>query len=256
MAPLSQTEAFLAKAETAIDRLFRDAREANELHFVLSLGPELRGEQALGWCAWEETNRAFDEYVAFLDREDGCPKRFKLRVVLGFYSHLAEASGYYETPKNLLRVLSGDGHSLIPFRELNRFKATSRIVIPPNANAVFADLIAHSSSVGLNELAEVFRDAFDPDIRNGYAHADYMIWSDGLRLRRKAGGSPRVVSWAEFDELIDRAVGFYSVLRSVRAKYSDEYRVPRRLVGALSGQPPQEWEVMISGDGGVSISSC
>ena len=46
------------------------------------------------------------------------------------------------------------------------------------------DLIGHASDLGLSELAEVLRDAFDPDVRNAVAHADYIIWSDGLRLRR------------------------------------------------------------------------
>ncbi len=52
----------------------------------------------------------------------------------------------------------------------------------------------------MHELSEVLRDAFDPDIRNGYAHADYIIWGDGLRLRRQAGGFPKIIKWDEFDQ--------------------------------------------------------
>jgi hypothetical protein len=60
------------------------------------------------------------------------------------------------------------------------------------------DLIGHASDLRLSELAEVLRDAFDPDVRNAVAHADYIIWSDGLRLRRPNGGRPRVIPWDEF----------------------------------------------------------
>jgi hypothetical protein len=39
----------------------------------------------------------------------------------------------------------------------------------PNANRIMKDLIGHAADLGLAELAEVFRDAFDPDVRNAIA---------------------------------------------------------------------------------------
>jgi hypothetical protein len=92
-----------------------------------------------------------------------------------------------------------------------------RGVMAPNANRIMKDLIGHASELGLSELAEVFRDAFDPDVRNAIAHADYINWNDGLRLRRRNGGQPRVISWDEFDALVRRGLNLFSVIRQIAA---------------------------------------
>jgi hypothetical protein len=69
--------------------------------------------------------------------------------------------------------------------------------------------------MGLDDLAEVFRDAFNPDVRNAYAHADYIIWNDGLRLRKCNGGRSRRIPWSEFNEIFCRGINFFHILREV-----------------------------------------
>jgi hypothetical protein len=84
----------------------------------------------------------------------------------------------------MLRIVEGQPYSMWPFQKLVEKHGKTGAVIAPNANKVLRDLAGHSASLGLSELAEVFRDAFESDIRNAYAHADYVIWKDGLRLRK------------------------------------------------------------------------
>jgi hypothetical protein len=43
-----------------------------------------------------------------------------MRVALAFYCHLSEASGYYEVPKNMLRVAGGARYVMWPFNDLVR----------------------------------------------------------------------------------------------------------------------------------------
>jgi hypothetical protein len=66
-----------------------------------------------------------------------------------------------------------------PFQDLVERHRPRGEIIAPNANRIIKDLIGHASELGLTELAEVFRDAFDPDVRNAVAHADYIIWPMG-----------------------------------------------------------------------------
>lgn len=237
------TCAFIDKAEAAFRELFEAAKQKNELDFVMSLCPEFRGEQGPGWCTWEETNRAFDEYLKFLN--EGPMSLIKMRIALSFYSHLSEASGFYECPKNLLRVAGGDRHRLWPFLELNRKHHDAGTVIAPNSNKIFRDLIGHAKELGLLQLVEVFRDAFDPDIRNGYAHADYILWTDGLRLRRQAGGHPRIILWHDFDQALLRAINFYSIQRQLMMEYLATYREPRIVHGSMGGGPSFAWRIEI-----------
>jgi len=139
----------------------------------------LQPDSVVGLRRSTHAHRAFDEYLDFIHTAKG-PIRF--RVALAFYCHVAEASGFYEVPKNMLRVVGGEGHVLWPFMHLVEAHRATGTRVAPNANKVLKDLAGHAETLGLHELAEVFRDAFDADIRNGYAHADYVIWNDGLRL--------------------------------------------------------------------------
>lgn len=255
MAEFSEdTRLFIEKAADAFRELFTAARSKNELHFAFSLAPEFRGEQGPGWCTWEETNRAFDEYWEFINQE---PRTlFQVRVALSFYCHLAEASGFYETPKNLLRVAGGEEHRLWPFLELNRKHAETGKVIAPNANRIFHDLIGHSKSLGFERLSEVFRDAFDPDIRNAYAHADYIIWKDGLRIRKQAGGFPKIIPWDDFNQKLMRAINFYVVLRELANESIASFDPPKEVVASVGGQPDSRWTIKYdSNSGAFSIST-
>src|SRR2546427_3173936 len=106
----SENEAFFEKLERTLRDLFDRARAQHELHFAFSLNPEFRGEQAPGWSTADDAYRAFDEYLAFLG--EGEFTSLKARVALAFSCHLAEASGYYEIPKNMLRVVGGQPYNL------------------------------------------------------------------------------------------------------------------------------------------------
>lgn len=249
-----ETIAYIEKTEKAFRDLFEAAKAVNELQFALSLTPEFRGEQGPGWCTWIETERAFTEYLEFINKGPTTP--FKIRVALSFYCHLAEASGFYETPKNLMRVANGEGHRGWPFLELNRKHEGTGKIIAPNANKIFKDLIGHAESLGMHKLSEVLRDAFDADIRNGYAHADYIIWDDGLRLRRQAGGYPKIIRWEEFEQKLLRGINFYNIIRELIEEYKKSYDPAKEIIASLSGEPQFRWKIEYNPSAGAfSIST-
>lgn len=228
----SENQAFFTKAEDALRGLFNKAREANELQFVFSLNPEFRGCQDAGWNTAVDAQQAFDEYLAFL--KDGELTPLKVRIALAFYCHMSEASGFYEIPKNMLRVAEGGFYNLWPFQNLVEVHRRTGNIIAPNANKVLRDLAGHSETLQLHDLAEVFRDAFDPDLRNGYAHADYVVWEDGIRLRHRNGGNPKLVTWPEFHHRFERGINFFNILRQLAEEHIRSYE-PAREVGGTWG---------------------
>jgi hypothetical protein len=202
----------------------------------MALMPEFRGAQDAGWSTADESIRAYDEFVALVKSLPASPVR--VRVVLAFYTHVAEGAGFYEIPKALLLTVEGRGNNIIPFQDLvERHRKTGEI-IAPNANRILKDLIGHASELGLPELAEVLRDAFDPDIRNAVAHADYIIWRDGLRLRRRNGGWPRTIPWNDFTSLIDRGLNLFSIIRHVADEYAHSYEAPKTIRSQLTKNEP------------------
>jgi len=233
----AQNEPFFEKIERALRDLFERAKAQNELHFACSLNPEFRGEQGPGWSTADDVHSAFDEYLAFL--REGEFTSLKARVALAFYCPPAEASGYYEIPKNMLRVVGGQPYNLWPFQDLVETHRKTGAVVSPNANKVLRDLAGHAATLGLSELAEVFRDAFDPDIRNAYAHADYVIWKDGLRLRKRNGGFPRKVPWSEFQSRLIAESTFFTLLREIVNEYVTSYHPAKRFRARMDDNQPE-----------------
>lgn len=245
-------EEFFEKIEQAFRALFDAAQAKNELHFALALMPEMRGAQDAGWSTADEAHRAFDEYSEFVEKATG---PIRLRVALSFYCHVAEASGFYEVPKNMLRIAGGEGHQLWPFMHLVESHRITGDRIAPNANRVLKDLAGHAETLGFHELAEVFRDAFDGDVRNGYAHADYILWNDGLRLRKRNGGTPRRIPWDEFSAIFDRGVNLFHILRQLMAEYMNTYSQPKTIRARLSDEPEALWTIYREQNGAFGITS-
>lgn len=229
--------AFFEKVDRAMRSLFGAARARNELHFALSLRPEYRGFRDAGWSSADEAHVAFSDYLGFLQQGD--PSRLKVRVMLGFYSHIAEASGFYEIPKNMLRVAEGQRYNTDPFRHLVDSHRTTGTRIAPNANKVLRDLAGHASTLGHQELAEVFRDAFDPEVRNAYSHADYVVWTDSVRIGLRRGPL-RAVSFDEFTALFEKGINFFEITRRLVDECISSYNPPRVIRSQLANEPEHE----------------
>jgi len=105
---------FYEKAVRTLKELFEKARAAQELHFAMALMPEFRGAQDGGWNTAEECVRAYDEDKALLEAIEK-DEIVRLRVVLGFYLHVAEGAGFYEIPKKMMLTLEGKGNNIWPF---------------------------------------------------------------------------------------------------------------------------------------------
>jgi len=236
-----ENEAFSEKAETAFRELFELAKAKNELHFAMGLMPEFRGMADPGWSTAQETQFAFREYLKFLENLE--PSRMKARIALGFYCHLAEASGLYEVPKNMLRISEGKSHVLWPFKDLVQEHVQTGNLMAPNANKVLRDLTGHAKTLGLDNLAEIFRDAFEPDIRNGYAHADFVIWDDGLRLPKRNGGNARSIPWADFQSLFERGISFFNIIQEVVGEFVRSYNPPKTIKARLQDEPEDDWTI-------------
>ncbi|MBE9572303.1 MAG: hypothetical protein IMF11_16875 [Proteobacteria bacterium] len=240
---------FCKKAERAFRELFDAAREKHELHFANALIPEMRGLQDAGWNTAAEAHRAFEEYLNFMQQEEY--GRIRYRVALAFYCHISEASGFYEIPKNMLRIAGGQSYVLWPFRELVREHHVTGDQIAPNSNKILKDLMGHAKTLGFDDLAEVFRDAFDSDIRNGYAHADYVIWEDGLRLPRRNGGTAKLVQWDEFGAAFDRGIDFFKLLCQLVQEYKQSYSTPKTINASLKDEAETAWSIHYDPDTGA-----
>jgi hypothetical protein len=146
----------------------------------------------------------------------------------------------------MLRIAGGESHVLWPFMDLVEAHRQTGEIIAPNANKVLKDLAGHAKALGFDELSEVFRDAFNPDVRNGYAHADYIIWKDGLRLPKRNGGNAKTLSWEDFNAIYERGINFFYILRHVVGEYVQSYNPPKTISARLQDEPEMEWTIFFN----------
>jgi hypothetical protein len=232
-------EEFYNKAMSAFRDLCNRAKAAHELHFAIALMPEFRGMQDAGWSTAFEATHAYEDFADLLETIDKSRSIYP-RVALAFYNHVAEGSGFYEVPKKLMLTIEGRGNNMSPFQNLVEKHKVTGEAIAPNANRIMKDLIGHATELGLARLVEVFRDAFDADVRNAVAHADYIIWEDGLRLPRKSGGIPKVIAWSEFTHVINRGLNLFGAMREVRHEFVCSYYPPKTIRSRLCADDPEE----------------
>jgi hypothetical protein len=233
---LERDALFYEKMDRALRDLFKKAQAAQELHFAMALMPEFRGMQDGGWSTAEDAVQAYNEYGGLMEQLPKGPLR--IRVALALYNHVAESGGLYEVPKKPLLTIEGKGNNSWPFLNLVKGHKLTGERIAPNANRIMQDLAGHAETLGLSELAEVVRDAFDPDVRNAVAHADSVIWQSGLRLRKGNGGQIREIPWPDFEVIFSRGVNLFAALEDIRGEFIQSYASPKTIISQLSNEPP------------------
>lgn len=236
------------RALSAHRRLFEAARNTDELQFVLCLFQEMRGMREFGWSTADESRLAFRQYIEHLARLTSNDP-MAVRISLSLYSYLSESAGVYETTKNMLRIVTGLHHHIMPFSDLVAQHKLTGERISPNANRIMKDILGHANEAGHDDLGSVIQEAFDPDLRNGYAHADYVVSQEGIRLPRRNGGSFRIVDYASFATLINKSVAFFEVLNHLVQESMESYTDPRLIFGRMNSIDPAMWAVVRRTDG-------
>ena len=118
-------------------------------------------------------------------------------------------------------------------------------------------MIGHATELEFLDLAEVFKEAFDPRIRNAFFHSDYILWSDGFRIRNQACGHPETIPWNELEKKINRGLSFYDLLRELIQEYLGKYKDPVEYYGCIGDDGHKcGWRIEVNKDTGqLSISS-
>lgn len=251
------TREYSEKTNLYLSYLYAFSRKINELDFAASLSGEFRGMQDAGWATTITANEVFDE-ISMLFENRGKRSKAEFRHILMLYCQLAEAGGAYETLKNLMGIITLKPYLLWPFQDLVRVKKAPQRVIGPNANATFRDLAAGAKAIGLSGLSSLLEVTFRDDIRNGISHADYVIWTDGLRLRKRNGGHAIKISFDEIGEALTRGVTFFQIFKENNSESVRSYNPPKEIVGRFSANFPMPWTVSFdpaNGRFGISGSS-
>ncbi|MBS4047906.1 MAG: hypothetical protein KG075_16300 [Alphaproteobacteria bacterium] len=228
--------AFERQCLTALNELFEAARSQEELQFAMALSPEFRGAQEGGWSTAVEATKAFDEYLDLISKIP--PSPIRVRVALSFYSYLSECAGLYEVPMNMMRITSKQNYAPVPFHGLITKFDQRGVAIAPNANKVMRAMLGHAEELNFIGIKNILLDAFDSDLRNGYAHADYVVRPEGIRLPRRNGGPGILVKYDDFEVKFNKAIRLFQVLRELISSSAKTYVNPKVVTGRMNDQAP------------------
>lgn len=245
---------YLRTLNTQLTYLFAFAGRINEIDTAAATSAESRGAQDAGWNTAETAHQVFAELKALGSKGEPL-SRPELRQVLSLYAQLAEAGGVYEGLMNTMTIAQLKPWNMWPFQDLVRVRQAPRAVIGPNANLMFRRLADVATEIGMPGLARVLELAFRDDIRNGIAHADYILAPNGLRLRSRNGGQPMVLSFDQVTAALQIALWFFKVLQEFQHRVRASYRPARTVIGRFSANPPMPWTIEFAEDGAFSIST-
>lgn len=228
-----------AEAEyLSIRELFVAARTRDEFEFACCL-LRVRGLEAAGWDPYTETRELIQELLALLS----APLRHKtqIRLALLLYSHLTEADAVYVMLANLLRVEQGHRYVVDPFSNPPNDRNTQRH--PPSASAVVGWLCEDLRRGDRRGIADAIESFFDKEIRNAFAHADYVIHEGYFRspsARFEVDGV--ITQQLPLDHFTNRLNAAFRVVGAVldlhaemRMSYSEPFDTTGRLGGDDEG---------------------
>lgn len=234
---VSSPTTFSNETARQLGLLFKFVRKMNELDFAGSLSGEFRGEQDEGWST---TITAAEVFKELSERVAAGPVKSiaDMRIILLLYSQLSEAGGVYESLKNMIGIVESAPYNLWPFQHLVRVKQSPKRVIGPNANATFRNLATHAEKIGMIGLSSSLENVFRDDVRNGMFHSDYILWNDGLRLRRRNGGYVTSIKYTEVFDLVGIGLAFFETLQMLIESARHSFDPPRVIIGRFSANPP------------------
>lgn len=167
-----------------------------------------------GWDPHLESRALLEDLNAIMQL-DLPPERFPdpnstaWRMGLYLYSHIVEMDAPYEVLANLLRFRLGKGYSPNPFFILlseKEKKSLGKRRLSPTRRI---ELLRRLGSEAQMQVAELFDDFYDRDLRNAIAHSDFVLTDTTFRSRGGSGGAAaKSVPLERVNEAITKAKVF------------------------------------------------
>lgn len=212
---------FQTRVNVCFDNLFSKAKQADEFAYVFSLLDKSSGSEAAGWQPIQETLYLFHDLRSLID---GSESYTRIRLCLMLYCHIIEANFIYHVLYNMLLSAENEGHPRV-FNFLDKYRNGN----PPSAKSKVQEIRKKSKLLKIDELDKILDEVFNDDIRNAFAHSDYILWQDEFRSKHKGYKS---IKMNEVLFLVNKAIiffeAFFEVLMSHKKSYNKGHVIKNR----------------------------
>ncbi|MCX7124157.1 MAG: hypothetical protein NTU49_00095 [Gammaproteobacteria bacterium] len=103
-------------------------------------------------------------------------------------------------------------------------------------------IVGCAQNFEFRSLSSIFQEAFDPDIRNAFAHADYVLLEKKMVIHNKCG-KEKVIPLSELNILLNKGILFYKCLLDTVDEYVLSYSKMTVVEGKLKDEPTAKWQI-------------
>ena len=180
------------------------------------------GWEAGGWDPYAESRATLGDLNSLFEIDlpiDRFPdtNATHWRIGLLFYSHVVEMDAPYEVLTNLLRFRLGRGYSPNPFHEFltERDKKSfgKRSISTGRKIEIIQEM---ATEAGLLEIAPIFGDFYNNQLRNAVGHSDYILATADFRSRGSISRKKAFrIPYSQLDGIICAARAFIAAFFQV-----------------------------------------
>ena len=141
-----------------------------------------QGIHDAGWDTFETTQDIFVTFDKLHSKIKYNDEQLYLLLVL--YGLILEASYPYDILCNLLRIISGDRYTAVPYPDIKIGKRSK--ARPMFASEKINKIVELAKKQGFGPNIQPLVDMFDKELRNAIFHSDYCLYDNQLRLPRSS----------------------------------------------------------------------
>ncbi|MDD5415912.1 MAG: hypothetical protein PHE48_02800 [Candidatus Daviesbacteria bacterium] len=217
----------------ALDPLFYQAQQKNEIGFILTL-LRYKKDQPAGWDTLINLRELYESFEKIRTklRYNKTHAHFHLFI----YGLIIEASEPYEVIANLLNAIEEKPYSVdnfpdVPNRVTKKFQ-------PLGPTDKVSRLISRAKKHRVK--LDFFNEFIDPKLRNAIFHSDYTLYGQNVRILK-----PREKEYSEQDilKLLNRAKAYIETFFKLFDNYTRSYeeseviKFPEGVISTKKGQP-------------------
>lgn len=206
--------------------LFDKAKAKDEFEYCCAL-LRIRGSEGPGWDIVQESNTLLTQILLFVNAPIN--HGFQVRLLLLAYCHALEMNFTYDMVANMLQISQGERYCT------NWFDAE---IISAKKSAIYPiekieKIEQWAQSFNQKEIGEILREMLLKDIRNTFAHSDYILYGDELRIVQM-GELPKVHKLQELIPKLEFGINIVLMLIALTRERILSYKENKRVFSRLS----------------------
>jgi hypothetical protein len=223
-------------------QLFNRAKAKDEFEYCCALWLG-RGMQTVGWDTLQESHALLQQILSFVDGP--IDSGFRTRLLLLAYCHTIEMNFIYNMIANMIHISLGKRYCADWFDKDSQ-QAKKAPVSPGKKIEAIQKWIKDTE---WQEMGEILSEMYLRDVRNAFAHADYVLFEDCVRIRD--GNQAKEYKLEFLLPKMELGINLAFILVQLTREGILSYKENKRISSRMEVNPLFEVELLVDPDYGL-----